>query len=312
MKVSIIIPVYNAETYIERCVNSVLNQSFIDLEIIAVNDGSTDDSLKKLTELTTVDPRIKIIDKPNEGVVKARSTALKEAAGQYLTFLDADDYLPVGAIDVMVAALEAEDADLCVGSYTLVWAESGRQVLIDHDKHFHDAVGCMKYCLKHGEMFLPIKLYKTDLFKKHVEIPYDVIIQEDTIGLTQYLAHVHRVATTNECVYYYYKHTGSATSIMTKKHVSSLLKVARFLESCPFKATIPQQVDLFRGRMLKACLQCPVTSGDDKAVAQQMFGDLPVSVKAELNIRKMENLLISTVRRLFNNISQKNEKIRIH
>ena len=297
MSVSVIIPAYNAEAYIERCIRSVLEQSYDNLEIIAVNDGSTDGTLEKLTALCSADSRLKIIDKPNEGVVLARLTALNVASGQYLTFLDADDYLPVNSIGSMVAAIETSDADICIGNYTLVWS-TGRETLINHVEGCHNAIDCIKYCLKYGEMFLPIKMYKTDLFKKYVDIPSDIIIQEDTIGVIQYLSNIQVVSTTTESVYFYYKHTDSVTSIVSQQHIASLIKVSRFLESCSFKAVIPRQIELYRGRILKSCLRYASISPENKSTVKEIYGKLRLSVRIEIFIQE----IISMVKYCFKKI----------
>lgn len=93
-KVSVIIPVYNVEKYLRECLDSVVNQTLKDIEIICINDGSTDNSLQILEEYTQKDNRIKIIDKKNEGVGKARNDGIKKAQGEFVCFIDPDDIYP--------------------------------------------------------------------------------------------------------------------------------------------------------------------------------------------------------------------------
>lgn len=95
-EVSVIIPVYNKCKYIETSLRSVLEQSFRDLEVIAVNDGSTDESLAVLNQLAEADERIRVLDIPNGGVSNARNVGLSYARGQWIQFLDADDLLEPG------------------------------------------------------------------------------------------------------------------------------------------------------------------------------------------------------------------------
>jgi glycosyltransferase involved in cell wall biosynthesis len=92
-KVSVIIPVYNVEKYLPECLNSAINQTLKDIEIICINDGSTDGSLKILQDYALIDKRIKIIDKSNEDVTLARKRGVQEATGDYITFIDSDDYI---------------------------------------------------------------------------------------------------------------------------------------------------------------------------------------------------------------------------
>ena len=116
-KISIILPVYNAEKYIKETLDSVLSQTFHDFEVVAVNDGSTDSSLGILTSYRERDGRIKVIDKPNTGVSDTRNVAIKAAEGEYLAFLDSDDiYAPEYLERMYLAALEKR-ADVVVCDY---------------------------------------------------------------------------------------------------------------------------------------------------------------------------------------------------
>jgi glycosyltransferase involved in cell wall biosynthesis len=90
-KVSIVIPVYNVENYLKECLNSLINQTFKDIEIICVNDGSTDNSLNILNEYSQNDNRIKVFNQSNSGAAISRNNGIKEANGEYLAILDADD-----------------------------------------------------------------------------------------------------------------------------------------------------------------------------------------------------------------------------
>ncbi|MDU4936124.1 MAG: glycosyltransferase family A protein, partial [Peptostreptococcaceae bacterium] len=99
MKVSIIIAAYNIEDYINRCLNSIVNQSFKDIEIIVVNDGSTDNTINIINNFAKNDVRIKVIDKKNGGLIEARKSGLARASGEYILFLDGDDWLHIEAIE---------------------------------------------------------------------------------------------------------------------------------------------------------------------------------------------------------------------
>ena len=92
-EISVIIPVYNVESYLRQCLDSVVNQTFEDIEIICVDDGSTDGSLDILNKYASSDNRFKIISQPNQGLGTARNNGLKLACGNYIYFLDSDDYI---------------------------------------------------------------------------------------------------------------------------------------------------------------------------------------------------------------------------
>lgn len=113
-KVSVIIPVYNAEEYLEQCVGSVMNQTLQDIEILCVDDGSPDNSLEVLKRLQAKDDRIKIISQPNGGAGAARNNGLRHATGEYLSFLDADDFFEPNMLEEAVAAADQYRADFVV------------------------------------------------------------------------------------------------------------------------------------------------------------------------------------------------------
>lgn len=111
-KVSIIIPAYNIEKYIERCVLSCINQTFNDIEIIIVNDGSTDKTLEKINELKLKDNRIVVIDKENEGVNEARKSGCEVAKGEYILFVDGDDWIKEETVKILYKKAKENNYDI--------------------------------------------------------------------------------------------------------------------------------------------------------------------------------------------------------
>ena len=120
MKVSIIIPVYNGESYVRKCLDSVVNQTYKDLEIIIINDGSKDDTLNILNSYKNKDKRIIIIDKVNEGQAIARNIALTKATGDFVTFVDSDDYVELDYIEKFINLAKKKDYDVAVCNHNLV------------------------------------------------------------------------------------------------------------------------------------------------------------------------------------------------
>lgn len=118
---SVIIPVYNSEKVLRHCVKSILNQSFKDFELILVNDGSSDDSLKVCSRLSSTDNRVVVINKNNEGRVCARRDGFIKAKGKYITFVDHDDYLPLNAFSLLCGLAQEHDLDMVVGNYERVF-----------------------------------------------------------------------------------------------------------------------------------------------------------------------------------------------
>ncbi|EJE4554116.1 glycosyltransferase family 2 protein [Vibrio parahaemolyticus] len=117
MKVSVVIPVYNVEKYVRKSLNSVLNQSYSDLEILVVNDGSTDSSHEICIEVIENDPRVTYITQKNQGLSMARNVALKQATGELLMFLDSDDYLLPDAVRLLVEQYKKYQPDVIVAGH---------------------------------------------------------------------------------------------------------------------------------------------------------------------------------------------------
>lgn len=113
--ISVIIPVYNVETYLERCLDSVINNTYKNLEIICINDGSPDNSQKILEHYAAKDSRIKVIVKENQGVFGARNSGIECASGDYLYFLDSDDWIHRQSFELLLCAAKECDADIIVG-----------------------------------------------------------------------------------------------------------------------------------------------------------------------------------------------------
>ena len=123
--VSIIVPIYNKEKELKQCIESVINQTYTNLEIILVNDGSTDLSREICEKFLQSDSRIKLINKKNEGVELARVTGLKYATGDYVTFVDPDDWIQNNAIEVLVNSIKKENADVSFGKLCRVLDKYG-------------------------------------------------------------------------------------------------------------------------------------------------------------------------------------------
>lgn len=116
IKVSVVIPVYNVEQYLPKCLTSIVQQTLKDIEIICVNDGSTDNCLKIIEEFKSKDERIKIINKENDGLGSARNAGLEYATGEYISFIDSDDYVDENFLELLYNEAKENDADVaCCG-----------------------------------------------------------------------------------------------------------------------------------------------------------------------------------------------------
>ena len=132
--VSIIVPVYNVEKYLRECLESIINQTFQDIEIICVNDGSTDNSRKILTEYAQKDLRIKIIDKENGGLSSARNAGLKIAQGEFISFIDSDDWVDKTMVEKLYNNIKALNTDISICAVHQY--DESKQEFDDNSKYF--------------------------------------------------------------------------------------------------------------------------------------------------------------------------------
>ena len=168
--VSIILPVYNAQNHLARCIGSILNQTYKNIELIILNDGSKDHSLPVCEEFRARDSRIVLVDKENSGVSDTRNLGLKLASGKYVQFVDSDDYIDPDFTEHLVTAAEQNNADLVIAPYKMVipaGASKPEQVL---DK-LQDELGVMTVARppevrEYG--FLPAGVYTQDEFARHL------------------------------------------------------------------------------------------------------------------------------------------------
>ena len=123
-KISIIVPVYNVEEYLEKCIESLIGQTYTNIEIIFVYNKSTDNSLQKLQQYQKKDSRILIVEKENEGVSVARNRGLNLATGEYIMFVDSDDWIDLDNCEKALKTIEEEQADILMWSYVREFSKS--------------------------------------------------------------------------------------------------------------------------------------------------------------------------------------------
>ena len=181
---SIIVPIYNTEKYLNECLNSLINQSMKEIEIILVNDGSTDNSLSICSKYASIDERIKVINKSNSGVHDARNIGFDNVTSDYFTYLESDDYLPIDACQILYNMILSKDTDLAFSSYYCV-LPSGikeKQPYYDDEIYFNknnvehrlmvDTLGLTNNRIKHPELIDSLltctaKIYKTSIVRNH-------------------------------------------------------------------------------------------------------------------------------------------------
>lgn len=207
-KVSIIIPVYKAEKYLHRCVNSILAQTFTDWECILVDDGSPDYSGRICEEYVQKDSRIKVIHKENGGVSSARNVALSGITGKWLTFVDSDDCLYPKALQKWIEVAEKNNLDLIQCHFNREYIEG--QVVDDET----EVLSAIQYA--DAENYLTCvwgTLFKTSIVKEHtLRFDENVRLGEDQIFLLNHMQYCSRIQRIGDVLYFYCDNENSAVN----------------------------------------------------------------------------------------------------
>ncbi len=239
MRVSVVIPVYNAAPCLRRCLDSVLGQTLRDIEVVCVNDGSTDGSLEILSEYASVDSRLKLVSQPNAGSAMARNKSLELATGEWIGFCDADDWMERDAIAEMMGAAERESAD-CVCCGLIRDDAGGRAVRKTFD---HDGPSDTFNALCN-------KLFKHELLYG-LSVDESVTLGEDLMVTAQALRKARRIAVMDAAFYHYCENSASVTHVQDgRKRVEDLARVGEIL-----RAAMPEaEYDDFHDRVTRDAL----------------------------------------------------------
>lgn len=236
-KISVIMPVYNGEKFIENTVNMILNQSMKDFELILVNDGSLDQSALICDEIAKKDLRIKVIHQKNQGICGARNTGLKNATGEYIAFADQDDDCLPGWLEDNYKVAKKYSADL-VKSGRIAETVDEKGTVIKKDireleKRFYNRQEVIEnfYALRDKNVFSPVwdGLFRNEIIKMH-DIHFRKEFkqgEEDTAFCLEFLVHTERFAT-NSGVYFkhYERYATSTSSVFNMESLNGLVRCA--------------------------------------------------------------------------------------
>lgn len=203
--VSIIVPVYNAEKYLHRCVDAILLQKFIDFELLLVNDGSVDSSKSICDAYAQKDNRINVIDKKNGGASSARNVGLAAAKGEYIAFADADDWMDAKWLSCMVENIL--DADLIVTGHIMHEGEKEIATGLTDTYYAKNEIsdGCYKLLNSKQMGYLWSMLFRATIIKSnHILMDEKMALQEDLDFILRFLLHSKSFKTINSCYYHYY------------------------------------------------------------------------------------------------------------
>lgn len=199
-KISVIVPFYNSSNTIERCVDSILSQTYTNFEVLLVNDGSTDQSLSLIEKNYAKDKRIRLIDKLHAGVSSARNLGLQKAQGDYIQFIDSDDYIEPTMLEKMLSMSKEEDADIvmCNFDHPCIKCYLGDRVL-DMTK----TIDRVFICQSTFSTVLPWnKLYKRSVITEKFD--EELAFAEDELFVLANLCNAKKLVSTSEVLYHYY------------------------------------------------------------------------------------------------------------
>lgn len=234
--ISVIVPVYKVEQYLNKCVESIVNQTYKNLEIILVDDGSQDSCPQICDEWARKDSRVKVLHKENGGLSDARNVGLHIAKGEYVAFVDSDDWLDDEYLEIMHCKINEHDADLVACDFLMAYDDSESVSKVsDFNFEINTTEEAMGYLIK-GNKYRAVawnKLYKADLLRNE-SFPVGKI-HEDEFFSYKIIAKSKKLVYIERPLYYYRQRSGSIMSGFSKKHITVLeayLERIDLLKSC--------------------------------------------------------------------------------
>jgi len=263
--VSIIIPVYNVQEYLSVCLDSVIKQTIKNKEIIVVNDGSTDKCYEILKEYKEKYPELIIINQENKGISETRNAGLKAASGEYIAFVDSDDFIELSMFEKMYNKAKTDDIDIVICNYILYNERadddnssnqnSNDQKIEGIDKEgYIDRVEALKWFLLNDiKGYVWNKLHKRELFTKNqISFPSFIVCEDTPVGFLL-LANAKKVYLMNEPLYYYRQRESSLTRTFSIKSMRDMIDgcyiMRDYIEKDPLLSH--ELIDYYRVYMMK-------------------------------------------------------------
>ena len=260
--ISVIVPVYNAEAFLDHCLESIVGQSYRHLEIIAVDDGSTDGSEMKCDRWAEQDKRIRVIHQPNGGHSAARNTGLDAMTGELMMMVDSDDVLHPDFTATLLSLMQNHDADIAVAGYTAFFGDQP-DFSSRHDgqpRVYDQQEALLAVFYQQGLTHSPWgRLFKSSLFDG-IRFPLG-IIYEDLAIIYPLLKNCHRVVAIDDVLYGYRQHESNSMRVFSPRR-AAVLDVGEKLERQMLNED-PQYLDAVRSRLLSAYFNILLLSHQD-------------------------------------------------
>lgn len=223
--ISIIVPVYNVQEYLKNCINSILNQSYKNIEIILVDDGSTDESSSICDLYVKKDNRIKVIHKENGGLSDARNMGIKSVRGKYITFVDSDDYLDENYVKVLYILITENNSDIACSRMKKTDSLNDKIINKNEKINIYNSIDAIKEILyqRNIDNSAPSKLFKKDLFE-NILFPVGYAF-EDLDTMYKLFLQANKIVSTTNNYYLYYQRQGSILHTVKDKTINDLLTI---------------------------------------------------------------------------------------
>lgn len=247
-KISIVIPVYKVEKYLERCIKCIQAQTYTNWEAIFVDDGSPDRSGEICDLYAKEDERIKVIHKENAGVASARNTGIESATGDYIAFIDSDDYAHPKYLEILYQLMEENKADLAIVGYKLSYGDDMEELEVKGSLEVLNSLQAIQKIMENQQFCSPwSKLYKKALFH-NIKYP-DGAIYEDLMTAFEIFQAAAKIVYQNIPLYYYFQVSESITR--SKFHYGKLDEAEALLKQYEFiKGHFPEIADEARYKYL--------------------------------------------------------------
>ena len=305
-KVSVIVPFYNVEKYIEKCLNSLVNQTLKEIEIILVNDGSQDNSYKIAKEFQEkYADKVKYYEKPNGGLGDARNFGINYATGEYIAFLDSDDYVEPTMYEEMYEKAKQEDADMVECDFWWEYPDKKRE---DIGPEYAN----QKEMLYKSRVVAWNKLIKTEIYKNHPEARFAVGLRyEDVEGFYKILPYIKKVSYVRKCFIHYIQRQGSISNTQNKRNeeiFTVLDNVIDYYKRNNLYDEFQQELEYVYARYLLCSSFLRIVKIKDKTIKQELLNKTWQNLNTKFpdwkeneilnNNKSMKNLYIRSVNKI--------------
>ncbi|MDD4969987.1 MAG: glycosyltransferase family 2 protein [Paludibacter sp.] len=227
-KISVIVPVYNAEKYLNKCIDSILNQTFTNFELLLIDDGSKDNSGVICDEYAKKDKRVRVFHLENGGVSTARNSGIENAIGEWINFVDSDDWLEQEVFNDVLKKIRNIKVDLVIWGYRLVYPNYSHDIIIPYEGYFinnTDTAELLILCDLKKLLESPCnKLYSNEIIKnKHLRFDFKLSLMEDSKFNWSYFNSVESICSIQK-IYYNYRINHNRESL-SSKHIDNLIEI---------------------------------------------------------------------------------------